>query len=554
MNHSRSTLVSPFQPEFPSQAGFRHRWGKLYGNSFGLVLSSAAQNHDGPVLVITADMAAAQRLEYSLRFYLAAKDISILQFPDWETLPYDTFSPHQDIISDRLTTLSRLPDLKKGILIAPIQTLMHRLAPKSYLDAFCLSLDLNQQLDLDSMRLRLENTGYNCVSSVMEHGEFAVRGNLLDLFPMGSKTPFRIELFDDEIESIRTFDPETQLSIEKVGKVHLLPAREFPLNKDAITHFRNAFRSRFEGDPQRANVYRDISNGLASPGIEYYLPLFFDETISLFDYLPDSTLLIATSDVPAQIETFWNEINSRYENGRHDIEHPLLKPSELFLPENEIFAHLKRFPQVELQHFEYEDTQATNFATEAPPSLTFDIRAKEAAAALKTFLANFKGRVLFAAETTGRRETLTEMLRDNQIVPVQVENWQQFINSDHALAITVAPLEEGLLLSDPQIAVIAEPQLFGLQVLQRRRRKKSQRDSDSIIRNLAELTLNAPVVHEDYGVGRYLGLQTLNINGLDTEFLTLEYAGNDKLYVPVSSLQLISRYTGASPDNAPLHR
>ena len=554
MNNSRSNLVSPFKPEFPSKAGFRHRWGKLYGNSFGLVLSSAAQNHDGPVLVITADMASAQRLEYSLRFYLADKDIAILQFPDWETLPYDTFSPHQDIISDRLSTLSRLPDLTKGILIAPIQTLMHRLAPKSYLDAFCLSLDLGQQLDLDSMRLRLENTGYNCVSSVMEHGEFAVRGNLLDLFPMGSKTPFRIELFDNEIESIRTFDPETQLSIEKVDEVHLLPAREFPLNKDAITHFRNAFRSRFEGDPQRANVYRDISNGLASPGIEYYLPLFFDETISLFDYLPDSTLLIATSDVPSQIETFWNEINSRYENGRHDIEHPLLKPSELFLPENEIFTQLKRFPQVELQHFEYEDAQAKNFATEAPPSLTFDIRAREAAAALKTFLANFKGRVLFAAETTGRRETLTEMLRDNQIIPVQVENWQQFINSEHALAITVAPLEEGLLLSDPQIAVIAEPQLFGLQVLQRRRRKKSQRDTDSIIRNLAELTLNAPVVHEDYGVGRYLGLQTLNINGLDTEFLTLEYAGNDKLYVPVSSLQLISRYTGASPDNAPLHR
>lgn len=554
MNHFSSEPVSPFNPQCPTQAGYRHRWGKLYGNSFGLVLSSAAQNHQGPVLVITSDMAAAQRLEYSLRFYLSEEDISILQFPDWETLPYDTFSPHQDIISDRLTTLSRLPALNKGILIAPIQTLMHRLAPKSYLDAFCLNLDLNQQLDIDSMRLRLEHTGYNCVSSVMEHGEFAVRGNLLDLFPMGSKKPYRIELFDNEIESIRTFEPDTQLSIEKVEHVHLLPAREFPLNKDAITHFRNAFRSRFEGDPQRANVYRDISNGLASPGIEYYLPLFFDETISLFDYLPDSTLLITTDDVPAQIETFWNEICARYENCRHDIEHPILSPAELFLPANEVFGHFKRFPQVELQHFEHEDKQATNFATEAPPSLTFDVRAKEAAYALKAFLNNFKGRVLFAAETTGRRETLVEMLRDNNIVPVLVDSWQQFINSEHALAITVAPLEDGLLLSEPVIAVIAEPQLFGLQVLQRRRRKKSNRDTDSIIRNLAELTLNTPVVHEDYGVGRYLGLQTLRIGDLDTEFLALEYAGNDKLYVPVSSLHFISRYTGASPENAPLHR
>lgn len=554
MNQASSTLNSPFNPIRPSKAGYRSHWGHLYGSSFGLVLSSTAVQHSGPVLVITADMAAAQKLEYSLRFYMAEQDISILQFPDWETLPYDIFSPHQDIISERLTTLSRLPSLTKGILIAPIQTLMHRIAPKNYLDAFCLSLKLEQQFDLDDMRLRLEHSGYNCVSSVMEHGEFAVRGSLFDLFPMGSKHPYRIELFDDEIESIRTFDPETQLSIEKVENINLLPAREFPLNKDAITQFRNAFRARFEGDPQKANVYRDVSNGLASPGIEYYLPLFFEETISLFDYLPDSTLLITTDDVNAEVETFWNEINERYENGRHDLEHPLLSPNEVFLPVNEVFSHFKRFPRVELQHFEHEDPQAINFATEAPPTLAFDVRANEAAAALKQFLGNFSGKVLFAAETTGRRETLTEMLRDNDIHPSQVENWHEFINSEHKLAITVAPLDDGLLLSEPAIAVIAEPQLFGLQVLQRRRRKKSQKDTDSIIRNLAELTLNAPVVHEDYGVGRYLGLQTLTLGELDTEFLTLEYANNDKLYVPVNSLHLISRYTGASPDNAPLHR
>ncbi|MDH5395567.1 MAG: transcription-repair coupling factor, partial [Gammaproteobacteria bacterium] len=505
-------------------------------------------------MVITADMAAAQRLEYSLRFYMAEKDIAILQFPDWETLPYDNFSPHQDIISERLTTLSKLPQLTKGILIAPVQTLMHRIAPKNYLDGFCLSLALNDQFDIDDMRLRLEHSGYNCVSTVMEHGEFAVRGSVFDLFPMGSKNPFRLELFDNEIESMRTFDPETQLSIEKVNSINLLPAREFPFNKDAISKFRNAFRARFEGDPQRANVYRDVTNGLATPGIEYYLPLFFDETISLFDYLPETTLLITADDVNSQVETFWHEIEERYENARHDIEHPLLSPLELFLPVNEVFGHFKRFPRAELQHFEHEDAQAINYATEAPPSLAFDIRAHDIAASLKKFLNQFSGSVLFAAETTGRRETLIEMLRDNDIYPAQVNNWDEFIRGNHRLAITVAPLEEGLLLTDPAIAVIAEPQLFGQQVLQRRRRKKSQRDTDSIVRNLAELTLNAPVVHEDYGVGRYLGLQILTVGDLDTEFLTLEYANNDKLYVPVSSLHLISRYTGASPDNAPLHR
>ena len=554
MNHSSTTLNSPFNPTCPEKAGFRSKWGRLYGSSYGLVLSSTAAQHSGPVLVITADMASAQRLEYSLRFYLSEKEISILQFPDWETLPYDRFSPHQDIISERLTTLSRLPNLTQGILIAPIQTLMHRIAPKNYLDAFCLSLKLEQHFNLDEMRLRLEHSGYNCVSSVMEHGEFAVRGSLLDLFPMGSSHPYRIELFDDEIESIRTFNPETQLSIEKVDNIQLLPAREFPLNKEAISQFRTAFRARFEGDPQNTNVYRDVTNGLASPGIEYYLPLFFEETISLFDYLPDSTLLITADDVNTEVETFWTEINERYEQGRHDVEHPLLKPDEVFLPVDEIFSHFKRFPRVELQHFELEDSQSINFSTELPPSLNFDVRASEAAATLKQFLNNFNGKVLFAAETTGRRETLTEMLRDNGIHPAAVENWNEFINSKHTLAITVAPLEEGLLLSDPAIAVIAEPQLFGLQVLQRRRRKKSQRDTDSIVKNLAELTLNDPVVHEDYGVGRYLGLQTINVGELDTEFLTLEYANKDKLYVPVSSLHLISRYTGAAPESAPLHR
>ena len=549
-----SSPVSPFNPPIPDKVGFQARWGQLYGSSYGLVLSVTAQRHNGPVVVVTADMAAALRLQYSLRFYLSAEDINILQFPDWETLPYDRFSPHQDIISERLTTLARLPELKKGILIAPVQTLMHRLAPRSYLDAFCLSLKLGDTFNIDEMRGRLEHSGYRCVSTVMEHGEFAVRGSLFDLYPMGSRSPIRIELFDDEIESIRTFDPESQLSIEKIDQIQLLPAREFPLNKDAISKFRTAFRARFEGNPQQCQVYRDVSEGIASPGIEYYLPLFFNETVSLFDYLPENTLLITADDVNAEAENFYHEVEERYEQGRHDIEHPLLKPSEVFLPINEVFSCFKQFARADLQHFKHEDDQACNFTTQAPPSLVFDIRGTEVAAKLRQFLADFNGRVLFAAETTGRRETLVEMLRDNGIKVSPVENWHDFINGSDELAITVAPIDEGLLLREPAIAVIAESQLFGQQVLQRRRRKKSQRDTDAIVKNLAELTINSPVVHEDHGVGRYLGLQTLKVGELDTEFLALEYANNDKLYVPVSSLHLISRYTGAAPESAPLHR
>jgi len=551
---SDSSLCNPFTPSLPTRAGEIRKWGQLYGNSIGLIISAAARQHPGPLIVITADTAAAQRLEYALHFYLGKDDLPVLTFPDWETLPYDVFSPHQDIISERLMTLYRLPDLNRGILLVPIQTLMHRLPPRQYLDANTLLLDIGQTLALDSMRLKLESAGYQCVSSVMEHGEFAVRGNILDLFPMGSNQPYRIELFDEEIESIRLFDPETQRSTDKVDQVRMLPAREYPLYKEAISQFRQAFRARFEGDPQKTNVYRDISSGIASPGIEYYLPLFYQQMATLFDYLPDNSLLLTDHHVQQSADTFWQETAQRYEQLRHDQERPLLNPNELFLPVPDIFAYFKNFPRIVLQNFKYEDSDAINFATEAPPPLNLDIRSAEPGGQLKQFLDHFPGRVLFAAETTGRREYILEMLGHYHVRPKELETWQQFIDSDEQLAITVAPLDQGLLLQQPPLAVIAETQLFGQQVLQRRRRKAVARDTDAIIRNLAELTIDAPVVHEDYGVGRYKGLQTLQINNQDTEFLTLQYAGGDKLYVPVSSLHLISRYTGASPETAPLHK
>ena len=550
------TLANPFAPPLPKGPGARLAWGRLYGSSFGMILGQAAQAHDGPLVAVATDPAMAMRLEYELRFYLAGDDdIPVIHFPDWETLPYDLFSPHQDITSQRLLALHRLPSLAKGIVIVSASTAMHRLPPPAYIDAHSLVLDVGDTLDIEQFRLRLERSGYRCVSQVMEHGEFAVRGSIIDLFPMGSAMPYRIDLFDVEVDSIRTFDPEDQRSHESVQAIRLLPAREFPLTDEAVTRFRQTFRATFEGDPQRSTLYRDVSSGIASPGIEYYLPLFFDEVANLFDYLPNNVAVILEEGVAEAAERFWQDAEQRYEQRRYDVERPILPPREVFCPADEFIGHAARFPMVDCHHFEVEPgRQVNNFATQTTPLVTVAARAPQPLAALTTFLDEFKGRVLFAAETGGRREALLELLGREHLHPKPYADWQAFLADDQRLGITVASLDKGLMLSDPPIAVISEPQLFGEQVMQRRRRKRRDRDNDSVVRSLTELNSGAPVVHEDHGVGRYLGLQTLPVNDVDTEFLTLEYAGGDKLYVPVSSLHLISRYTGTAPENAPLHK
>lgn len=549
--------LATLQPQPALKPGQRTRWGRLYGSSFGLILSSTAKEHEGLLLVLTNDTPSAVRLESELRFFTGDDDaLPVLHFPDWETLPYDMFSPYQDIISERLATLYRLPTLQRGILIVPVATLMHRVAPREFVEGHTLMLDLGNSIELDSMRRRLESSGYRYVAQVMEHGEFAVRGSLLDLFPMGSNQPYRIELFDDEVETIRTFDPDTQRSLEKVEQIRLLPAREFPFDDSAIKCFREAYRSSIEGDPKKSIVYRDVSNGLSPPGIEYYLPLFFDQIRTLFDYLPDNTLLFTMDGIETAAEEFWQECSERHEMARFNLEHPPLPPKQLFLEVPELFGKLKGYARTQLQHFELpEGEQGINYDTKGPPSLTLDPRAERPTAALTTFLESFDGRVLFAAESPGRREALMETLRGCNLHPIKVESWPEFIQGDQPLAITVAPLEQGLLLDTPRLAVIAEPQLYGEQVMQRRRRHRTRaRDADAVVRNLAELQIGSPVVHEDHGVGRYLGLQKLTVGDADTEFLTLEYADGDKLYVPVSSLHLISRYTGTSPESAPLYK
>lgn len=552
-----SAYQSPLAPYDNDKPGYKSRWGRLYGSSFGLVVSEAARRAPGIVLVVTPDTPTATRLEYELRFFnKGQEDIPVLGFPDWETLPYDTFSPYQDIISERLATLHRLPGLERGILILPVSTLMHRIAPRDYIASNSLMLDVGDTLELESMRRKLESNGYRCVSQVMEHGEFAVRGSLLDLYPMGSRMPYRIELFDDEVESIRTFDPESQRSDSTVESIRLLPAREFPLHDEAIKRFREAYRSHFEGDPQKSLVYRDVSNGVAPPGIEYYLPLFFEQTASLLDYLPENTRLFTTEGVDEGAEAFYTECRERFEVAQYHTEHPPLPPAKLFYDVPALFARFKAFPRNELQHFELsDDSQGLNYATAQPPALTLDARASDPSAALRRYVEQYEGRLLFAAESPGRRETLLKTLRGCGIQPTEVESWQAFLQSDLRHAIVVAPLERGVSLNDPTIAVVAETQLYGEQVMQRRRRRKGRKgDPEAVVRNLAELEPGSAVVHEDHGVGRYMGLQKLTVGDSEAEFLTLEYAGGDKLYVPVASLHLISRYTGSGGEHIPLHK
>lgn len=537
-------------PSLPATAGKQH-WGNLPGAALSLAIAEAASAAKRFTLLLTADSQSAERLEQELSFF--APELPVLHFPDWETLPYDLFSPHQDIISQRISALYRLPELKHGVLVVPITTALHRLAPTRFLLGSSLVLDVGQRIDVNDMRLRLEASGYRCVDTVYEHGEFAVRGALIDLFPMGSKLPFRIDLFDDEIETLRTFDPETQRSIDKVESIKLLPAREFPLEKKAVTDFRGRFRERFDVDFRRCPIYQDLSTGITPAGIEYYLPLFFEETATLFDYLPQDTQVFSLPGIEKAAEQFWADARNRYDERRVDPERPLLPPADIFLPVEDCFARLKDWPRVVVSADDIEPgVGRTRFEASALPDLAIQAKTSEPLAALRRFIEEYSGRVLFCAESAGRREVLLELLARLKLKPKEVDGWPQFCASKERLGITIAPLDEGLQLEN--IALIAESPLFGQRVMQRRRREKTRDGGDNVIKNLTELREGAPVVHIDHGVGRYLGLVTMEFDGQAAEFLALMYAEEAKLYVPVASLHLIARYTGSDDALAPLHR
>lgn len=525
--------------------------GKLPRAGYALAAAELARQHQRPLVLLTADTASAYRLEQELNFF--AVELPIRLLPDWETLPYDNFSPHEDIISERLRTLCELQNLKTGILVAPISTLMQRLAPTDYVRGHSLHLKRGQTLDLAAFRLQLEKSGYNNVNTVFQHGEYALRGAVLDIFPMGSELPYRLDLLDDEIDSLRSFDPESQRGLEQCDSIDLLPGREFPLDETGIAGFRRRWHERFNVDHRKCPIYQDVSSGIAPAGIEYYLPLFFEECGSLFDYLPENCAFISTDSIEAAAEHYWRDIHLRHEQREGDTQRPVLRPTELFIPTPELFARLKDYPRVRFFP-DALDGQGININSETLPSLEIDAKASSPLAPLRKHLS--QRRVLICAESAGRREALLELCHRHQLKPEPCEDWQDFITGSSPFAITIGELAESLAIGgDAPFSVIAEAQLYGKRVSQSRRRRKASAGSpELVVRNLAELRIGAPVVHADHGVGRYMGLQSLTIDGQNNEFLTLEYAEGSKLYVPVNLLQLISRYSGADDELAPLHR
>lgn len=546
----------PIKPPVSNRPGNRQQWGQLRGAAPALAIASAARAYPGLSLVITPDTSSALRLESELRFFTSGDEqLPVLHLADWETLPYDSISPHQDIVSERLNTLYRLPQTSQGILVVPLNSLMQRLMPQSYLMGNSLMLEPGERVNMESMRRNLEKAGYHCVNTVYEHGEYAVRGALIDIFPMGSNNPYRIDLFDDEVETLRTFDPETQLTLEQVERIRMLPAREFPLDKTGISRFRAQWHERFDVDHRACPVYQDVCAGIAPPGVEYYLPLFFDASSTLFDYLPEQTQVYALGALDTAAERFWKELENRYQSRSVDPQRPILPPRDIYLPPDELFGQLKTQCRTFIQSEALEPGSGRcNFSTQAPPQLPIRAQAENPLNALESYLLDFEGRVLFCADSAGRRETLLELLGRIRLNPTIVDSWRAFVEGDQQMALVVAPLEQGLLLEDPSLVIISEAQLFGERVAQRRRRKTSPDNTELVVKSLTELKAGAPVVHVDHGVGRYRGLETLEIDSQTTEFLTLEYAEGAKLYVPVTNLHLISRYAGGEEDLAPLHR
>ncbi|MGE0115192.1 MAG: transcription-repair coupling factor [Steroidobacteraceae bacterium] len=541
----------------PSADKPRVRWGQLYGSAMALKLAEAAQALAAPLLVVTANARELSRMEDELRVFLP-RSLELLTIPGWETLPYDLFAPHPDIISQRLSTLSRLPTLKQGVVLMDVDTVLQRLVPRSYIDAHAFDIAVGNRLDLNTFRFKLTAAGYAHTSQVMAPGEFAVRGSLLDLFPMGSAAPYRIDLFDEEVESIRSFDVDTQRTLEKVARIKLLPAREFPLSAESVQFYKRRFRTRFEGDLTRVPMYKDVAEGAAPAGIEYYLPLFFEQLSDVFAYLPAESVVAYGTEFNELLESAWQSIVERHEQRAHDTERPILTPEELFLSPVDFQTRLNARRQIELSMNELDPNRQhvswQNFASTTPPPVKLDARAPEPARALLDHLHSYPGRTLIAAESTGRREMLLDILRKHQLNAPSMDDWQLFMASDVPLAITVSPIARGLQLKYPPITVLAEEQLFGERAKQERRRRHADRDPEKIIRDLSDLVPGAPVVHDEYGVGRYLGLKTMEVAGLTGEFLVLEYADGDKIYVPVQALDRVSRYTGSAADNAPLHK
>lgn len=548
---------SPLAPPLPRKAGDKIQWGGLAGSAMALGIAGAATALKSVGLVIVPSTADADRLEREIQLYLREHPDApqVLHFPDWETLPYDNFSPHQDIVSERMRTLYQLGLGSRAIIVVSAATLVQRIAPRAYIEAKSFVVRKGDSLNLGRLKERLGIAGYQNVDTVFQHGEYAVRGAILDIFPMGSEHAYRLELFDEDVDSLRTFDPETQRSIQQVDAIELLPARECPLDRESIARFRNQWHHYFDVDPRNCPVYQDVVSGLSPAGVEYFLPLFFEQCASLFDYLPSDTIAFIAGDIEHALESFWREANSRYASRKGDIRRPILNPLSLFLPATDIFAALKPMARVNLNPQPVtEGAGRFNLDCSPPPALFINPKIQAPLAELQAYIDSSGHRLLFCAESSGRREAMLDQLASIGVKPTPTSGFMAFKNDTTCYGITIAPFEHGAVLPHAGLSVIAESQLFGLRIRTNRRQRTSFDDQDNVIKNLAELKIGAPVVHLENGIGRYLGLQTLQVDKAEHEFLVLQYADDAKLYVPVTNLHFISRYSGTDPDFAPLHR
>lgn len=513
--------------------------------------------------IVTADATDAQRLIDEMAFF--APGLRCALFPDWETLPYDAFSPHQDLISERLATLWRISqrdqDTGADVVLVPATTALYRLAPPAFLAGYTFHFKTKQKLDEAKLRAQLTLAGYAHVSQVVSPGEYAVRGGLIDLFPMGSLVPYRVDLFDDEIDSIRTFDPDSQRSLYPVPEVRLLPGREFPMDDTARAKFRSRWREMLEGDPTRSRVYKDMGNGVATAGIEYYLPLFFDETATVFDYLGADATLVLHGDLEPAFQRFWQDTRERFRMVQGDPERPALPPESLFLTAEQFYQRSKECAQLALRAGT-ADVEDNAFALRLP-ELTVVRGAEDPLARLHAHIRTTPRRVLLLAESAGRRESLLDFLRASGLNPPAFDTLAEFeASGDEKVGIATAALATGFAWVEQGLDFVTETELFAAGPTTRRRKKQEQvSDVEALIKDLSELTLGDPVVHSQHGIGRYHGLINMDVGQKNPdgspalqEFLHLEYAGNAVLYVPVSQLQLISRYTGVSADEAPLHK
>ncbi|WP_148255906.1 transcription-repair coupling factor [Pusillimonas sp. T7-7] len=532
--------------------GQRHIQALPPGSGDAWWLADLARASRKTVVVLCADPLAAQRLADEVLLF--APDLRVRQLPDWETLPYDGFSPHQDLISERLRTLHALMQEQVDVLTVPITTALYRLAPPEFLAAYTFAFRQGDKLDEDGLRKQLTRANYSHVTQVTAPGEFCIRGGLIDLFPMGSALPYRLDLFDDEIESIRSFDIDTQRSLYPVKDVQLLPGREFPMDEASRTQFRARFREVFEGDPSRALPYKDIGNGIAFAGIEYYLPLFFSQTATLFDYLPEQAFTVTLGDIDQAIQRFAQDTHSRYQFLKSDRERPVLPPEQLFLDQESLFTRLKSFARLVLS------SEQSHPDFQLAPKVAVARRAEDPLASLRSLLNQDGQRVVLCADSAGRRETMLQMLAEFGLAPDSgSETLQDFLSSDNhcRFALIVAPLGNGFGITAQSLVLLTENDLYPSQARTLRRGKRIQEhgsDVEAMVRDLSELREGDPVVHAQHGIGRYCGLIEMDLGEGQMEFLHLEYANGSTLYVPVAQLHVIARYSGADPEHAPLHQ